>query len=98
MKYCITFLVIFSLAVGCKPKILSGKELENKLMETMSNYLDTTLQPGTQVKIKKVIYFTDVEKKQYLCHFDVDLHYNRDTSGVMMATISNDFNTVSRNR
>jgi hypothetical protein len=96
MKYCITFLFIVLLTAGCKPKVLSGEALKKKLIETMSNYLDTTLQPGEQFKIKSIIYFTDVENKQYLCHFDVDLHYKRDTSGIMVATITNDFKKISR--
>jgi hypothetical protein len=97
MKQIFTFICLLALAVGCKPKILTGKDLENKLKETVSNYLDTTSRPGAKFIVKDVLYYTEAEKKDYICHFNVDMHYpTGDTSGVVVATISNDFKTVKR--
>ncbi len=43
MKYFFTFILLLALGGGCKPKELEGVKLENKLKETMKDYLDTTL-------------------------------------------------------
>jgi hypothetical protein len=97
MKQIVAFIFLLALAVGCKPKVLTGKDLENKLKETMSNYLDTTSRPGTKFTVKDVLYYPEAEKEDYICHFNVDMHYpNGDTSGIVIATITNDFKTVKR--
>jgi hypothetical protein len=97
MKHIIASVFLLAFVAGCKPKILTGKELENKLKETVSNYLDTTSRPGAKFIVKDVLYYTEAKKKDYICHFNVDMHYpNGDTSGVVVATISNDFKTVKR--
>ncbi|MEO7959951.1 MAG: hypothetical protein ABIR19_00295 [Ginsengibacter sp.] len=93
------FLFIFLLIVGagCQPKELSGADLQNKLMETMAQYLDTTLQPGVTVTVKNVIFFPEKAKKMFICQFNVEMRYaNKDTTGIVSATISNDFTEVKR--
>lgn len=97
MRSFFTFILLLWLGAGCKPKILSGAELENKLIETMKDHLDKTLQPGVKFTIKDVAYYPEKIKKQYLCQFHVHMRFNtHDTTGVMAATISNDFKEVKR--
>ncbi len=97
MRYFFAFILFLAFNAGCKPKEISGTELENKLMETMKDYLHKTLEPGAEFTIKDVIYYPEVRKSAYLCQFHVKLHFgNRDTTGVMAATISNDFSKVER--
>lgn len=97
MKHFIAFIFILFLSAGCKPKVLSGNALNKKLKETMSIYLHKTLEPGVEFKIRDVIYFTDSANKIYLCHFNVSTHFkNKDTTGLMIATISNDFKNIVR--
>jgi hypothetical protein len=91
----ISFLLVLSSA--CKPKILSGAELENKLIETMKDHLHKTLQPGVEFTIKDVTYYPEKNKRIYICQFHVNMHYDqRDTTGIIAATISNDFSKVVR--
>lgn len=97
MKYSLILLLLFVLAAGCKPKVLTGKALESKLKSTMKNYLDTTLQPGVSFKIEDVIYYPQVNEKNYICQFHVQMNFkNKDTLGIVAATISNDFLKVER--
>jgi hypothetical protein len=97
MKYSLALLLLFALATGCKPKVLSGKALESKLKSTMSNYLDSTLQPGVTFKIEDVIYYPQVQEKNYICQFHVQMNFkSKDTIGIVAATISNDFLKVER--
>ena len=72
MKYFFTFILLSSPGAGCKPKILPGAELENKLIETMKDHLHKTLQPGVEFTIKDVIYYPEKMKKLYICQFHVD--------------------------
>lgn len=97
MKYLITFALLLALGMGCKPKLLSGVELQNKLISTMDDYLHKTLKPGAQFTIKDVSFYPEASEKLYLCQFHVNMHFgNRDTTGIMAATISNDFKKVTR--
>jgi len=97
MKYLFTFILLLALGTGCKQKILSGIELENKLKETMTDYLHKTLRPGTEFKIKDLIYYPDKIKKVYICTFIVDMHTGKkDTTGNMIAFITNDFKKIER--
>lgn len=97
MKRFLIFLLCFFILVSCKPKVLSGVALQNKLIETMHNYLDTTLQPGVQATVKDVAFYPEASKKLYNCRFNVHMQYkNHDTTGVVVATITNDFKTVKR--
>ena len=97
MKYFYSLILFLALAIACKQKILSGKELDDKLKETMAEYLHKTLQPGTEITIKDIIYYADPIKKHYICTFNVELHTaTKDTTGEMKATIPNDFSKVIR--
>ena len=99
MKYFFTFMVILAIGTGCKPKVLSGKALEDKLISTMGDYLHKTLKPDINFTIKNVTYFTEVDKKLYDCRFNVYMHSSTvDTTGTMWATITNDFKEVVRTR
>lgn len=96
MKYLI-ILILLALGVGCKPKILSGVALQNKLIETMDQYLHQTLKPGAQFTIKDVIYYPEETEKLYICQFHVKMQFGKkDTTGIMAATITNDFKKVAR--
>jgi hypothetical protein len=98
MKYIVVlfFCVVFGSA--CKQKVLSGAELDKKLIETMQTYLDNQNKVGTTYTVKDVNYYTDKSKKEYNCEFHVQMHTsnNFDTSGVMKANIPNDFSKVVR--
>ena len=97
MKIFLTFITILFLSTGCKPKVLSGQELKNKLVETMDGYLHKTLQPGITYSIKDVAFYPEADKMQYRCEFTVTMNIgNRDTTGIVSATISNDFKKVDR--
>ena len=97
MKYFFTLLIFFFLAAGCKQKVLTGVALQNKLKETIHNYLDTTLLPGTQFEVKDVAFYPEASKKLYNCRFHVKMQYkNHDTTGTVIASITNDFKTIVR--
>jgi|SRR6476646_9829853 len=97
MKYFLTLFLIVAVSSGCKQKILSGKELEDKLKETMTDHLHKTLRPGTEFTITDMSYYPEKEKKEYICKFTVQVRTgNRDTTGVMTAFIPNDFSKVTR--
>ena len=99
MKHIFTFILLLALGMGCKPKVISGVELQNKLKETIDEYLHKTLQPGTIVVVKDVIYYPERMKRVYICQFHVNMRFgNGDTTGVVEATISNDFSKVIRTR
>ena len=97
MKYFITLVIFFFLLAGCKPKVLTGVALQNKLIETMSNYLDTTLAPGAHFTVKDVAFYPEANQKLYNCRFHVRMQYkNSDTTGIVIASITNDFKTIVR--
>ena len=97
MKYLFSFMLLFALVAGCKPKLLTGTALQNKLIETMDDYLHKTLQPGVTYKIKDVIYYPEVTENAFICQFHVEMHYkNKDTTGIVAATISSDFKKIER--
>ncbi|MEO8412499.1 MAG: hypothetical protein ABI472_02525 [Ginsengibacter sp.] len=97
MKYFVTFVLLLTIGAGCKPKVLSGAALQNKLVQTMDEYLNKTPHAGVAFTIKDVVYYAEKEKKLYICQFHVAMHYtNKDTTGIMQATITNDFKEVIR--
>jgi len=98
MKYFFILIFLSCLIIGCKQKILSGAKLENKLIETMQDYLDKEPHPGNVVfKVKNVSFYPEKEKKYYICQFNVDMHTDKvDTTGIMTAIIPNDFSKVER--
>lgn len=94
-----TFIVLLTLAISCKQKVLSGAELENKLIKTMQDYLDKGGKKDAVYTVKDVTFFADKDKKLYNCEFHVnvkasDVHL--DTTGIMKADIPNDFSKVMR--
>ena len=99
MKFIAALFIFAFLFPGCKPKVLSGKALESKLIETMNNYLDSTLKPGVHATVQDVAYYPEPSKKLYHCQFHVKMQLgNKDTTGIVAGTISNDFTTVSRSQ
>ena len=99
MRSVFCFLVLICISAACKPKVLSGKDLENKLKETMQVYLDNKPHPDVVFAVQTVTYFPRPEKKDYICEFNVQMHYqNKDTTGIMKAVISNDFKKVERSQ
>jgi hypothetical protein len=99
MKYFFSLILLLGLGQGCKQKVLSGTELDNKLIKTMQNYLDKEAKPGVEYSVKDVNFYADKEKKQYICEFHVNMRTDKtDTTGVMTANIPNDFSKVERRR
>ena len=97
MKYLLSFSLICALAFGCQPKVLSGTALQDKLIQTMQDYLPKTLAKDVTFKIKEVAFYPDADKKLYNCNFTITMFRNgKDTTGLVVATISNDFKTVHR--
>jgi hypothetical protein len=90
-------LVLLTVGLACKPKILSGEKLENKLIETMQEHLDKNAKPGVSYKVEDVAFYPEKKEKRYRCDFHVQMHHDKvDTTGVMSAIIPNDFSKVER--
>lgn len=99
MKFGFILIVLLTLSTGCKQKILSGKALEDKLMETMNDFLNKNPKNDIKFTVKDVVYYPDINKKLYDCKFHVDMQKGEmDTVGIMRATITNDFKEVQRSR
>jgi hypothetical protein len=99
MRSFFTFILLLTLAVACKQKVISGVELENKLMKTMQDYLNETGKPGAVYKVEDVIFYADQEKRLYNCEFHVNVKASAvklDTTGIMRADITGDFSKVLR--
>lgn len=97
MRYLTALSFVVLIAFACKQKVLSGPELEDKLIKTMQAYLDKEAHPGVKYKVKDVNYFADKDKKLYNCEFHVNMKVqNVDTTGLMTANIPNDFSNVER--
>jgi hypothetical protein len=97
MKCFYVILIVLAFNIGCKPKILSGKDLQNKLMETMGDYLRKKVNPAVKVKVKDVAYYPEVKEKSFTCQFHVETSYQgKDTTGIVGAIISDDFQKVTR--
>ena len=99
MRYSFSFIFLLTIAIACKQKVISGVELENKLIKTMQDYLDETGKPGAVYKVEDVTFYADKEKKLYLCEFHVNVKASEaklDTTGIMKADIPNDFSKVLR--
>ena len=97
MKLLHFIIALLIVCTSCKQKVLSGKELEDKLAKTMAAHLKKTLQEGTKFDIKETIYYPDKIKNQYICTFTVEIHApTKDTIGEMKALIPNDFSKVER--
>jgi len=99
MRSLFAFACLLVIATACKQKIISGPELENKLIKTMQDYLDKTAKPGAVYKVEDVTFFADKTNKRYLCEFHVNMKVSQlklDTTGLMRANIPNDFSKVER--
>jgi len=99
MKYTVILFSSLAFSLACKQKVLSGTELDNKLIKTMQNYLDKDAKPGVAYSVKDVTYYADKMKKQYNCEFRVQVRADKDnfdTTGIMKANIPNDFSKVDR--
>jgi len=97
MKYLFSLILFTAIITSCKNKKSSGDETENKLMQTMKDYLDQNAKLGVVATVKDVLY--DERTKYYYCEFHVNMHSaNKDTTGTMVALISKDFKTVERSQ
>jgi hypothetical protein len=101
MRWFFLLIVMLTIVAGCKQKVLSGAELENRLIKTMQSYLDDEAKSkpsAVTYTVKDVNFFADKEKKEYNCEFHVYMHVpgKIDTTGVMTANIPNDFSKVER--
>ncbi|MDE3213077.1 MAG: hypothetical protein KGM98_07565 [Bacteroidota bacterium] len=94
----VIFLTVFTVS-SCQPHSQPKTALEHKLIETMGDFLHKTLRPGTTFKIREVSFYEDTTQLQFMCRFKVDMHYiKKDTTGIMVATISKDFSKVVRSQ
>ena len=97
MKYFFAFIFLLALNTGCREKKSNDAMTEKKLMEAMKNYLDAKPHPGVVFTVEDVIFFHD--KKYYRCEFRVKMQTDKkDTTGTMVAIISNDFSNVERSQ
>src|SRR5258708_16384452 len=97
MRYFFTLVILLAFGTGCKPKELSGAKLEDKLMETMKDYLDKQAHPGVVFTVKDVNFYPEKNEKIYKCEFHVNMHTPKMyTIGTMTAIIPNDFSNVKR--
>jgi len=99
MRSSFAFIVLLTILLACKQRVMSEAELENKLIKAMQDYLDKTGKKDAVYKVEDVIFYSDQERKLYNCEFHVNVKANAvklDTTGIMKADISNDFNKVIR--
>jgi hypothetical protein len=99
MRSFFTFIILLAALTACRQKVISGVELENKLIKTMQDYLDETGKPGAVYKVEGVTFYADKGKKLYNCEFHVNVkaaEVKLDTTGIMIADIPNDFSKVLR--
>ena len=99
MRFFFTFIALLMIATACKQKVISGAELEKKLIQTMQNYLEETGKSDAVYKVEDVTFYAEKQKKLYICEFHVNVKangVNLDTTGVMRADIPNDFSKVLR--
>ena len=100
MRYFFALAILLAVAVtACRQRIISGVELENKLKQTMQDYLNKTGKEGAVYKVEDVAFFADKEKRLYICEFHVNVKASSvhlDTTGIMKAEIPNDFRKVTR--
>jgi hypothetical protein len=99
LKYFFVTILLFTIGIGCKPKQPKRTFLEKKLIETMSIYLHKTLNPGVTFDIESVNWVPEKAQKLFVCQFNMDIHYkDKDTTGIMMANISYDFEKITRTK
>ena len=91
--------ILLTAATACRQKIISGPELEKKLIKTMQDYLEKTGKTDAVYKVEDVTFFADKERQLYICEFRVNVKASDahvDTTGIMRANIPNDFSKVVR--
>jgi hypothetical protein len=71
MKYFFVLVLLFAVGAGCKPMKPST---DMKLAEVMKGYLAKTLNPGTEINIKSLMWQELRSMRSYLCDFQVKLH------------------------
>lgn len=90
-------LFILAFISGCVKKP-SEKDIEKSLTNTMNKFLNTNTRVDSsksKFDVLDVVYFED--EALYHCEFKVHLiSPTKDTTGVMTATISKDFERVHR--
>ncbi|HEV8505083.1 MAG TPA: hypothetical protein VGQ53_06785 [Chitinophagaceae bacterium] len=99
MRSFLTFFILLTVTTACKQKVISGPELEKKLIKTMQDHLEETGKKNAVYKVQDVTFFADKERKLYICEFHVNVKASDahvDTTGVMKADIPNDFSKVLR--
>ena len=99
MRFFFTFITLLIITTACKQKVISGAELEKKLIKTMQDYLDKTGKSDAVYKVEDVTFYAEKEKKLYICEFHVNVKASDvklDTTGIMRADIPNDFSNVLR--
>ena len=99
MRSFFTFIILLVVVAACKQKVITGVELENKLIKTMQDDLDKTGKKDAVYKVEDVTFYAEKQKKLYICEFHVNVKangVNLDTTGVMRADIPNDFSKVLR--
>jgi hypothetical protein len=99
MRSFFTFIILLVVVTACKQKVITGVELENKLIKTMQDDLDKTGKKDAVYKVEDVTFYADKERKLYNCEFHVNVKAaaaHLDTTGVMKADIPNDFSKVMR--
>ncbi len=99
MRLRVFFLLLPIFVFACKAKD-PRPEIEKNLKVAMQNYLYNSINnDSSNVKyhVESVVYFDDEKKGLYTCDFTVNMKTKLfDTTGVMQATVSKDFKTVSR--
>ncbi len=92
------FIILIGVCVfSCKAKN-SQQDVENTLKSTMQTYLYNAINndsSNAKYRVLDVTYYEDKDK--FICEFKVNLKAKLfDTTGIMKANISKDFQKVSR--
>jgi len=99
MRSFVILIILLTVVTACKQKVISGAELEKKLIKTMQDHLEETGKKDAVYKVQDVTFYADKERKLYICEFHVNVKasdVNVDTTGIMRADIPNDFSKVMR--
>ncbi len=99
MRPFFALIILLTIATACKQKVISGAELEKKLIQTMQDHLKKTGKKDAVYKVQDVTFFADKERRLYICEFHVNVKASDshlDTTGIMKADIPNDFSEVMR--
>lgn len=93
-----SLILFIALAVSCKAKNHGPEQTEASLKTAMQSFLYNAINndsSNAKYRVLSVVYYE--EKDQYICEFKVNLKAKLfDTTGVMTANISKDFQKVER--